>query len=289
MEPAVAAMLAALRRLRWLVGLLAVGPAAAQTSTYTARVRWQPIPAPSVAGYRVYSGGLSGAFGSPLDAGKPAPAADGTMSFLVPGLDATVGHAFAVTAYTSDGQQSAYSNQLTLPASSTTPSSCGRTPEAGCQPAAARSSPLLLGKGKLKWRWTSSAAVATSDFGDPAATTDYRLCIYDASGEGWSALAPAGGTCGGRPCWKALGSVGFRYGDRDALPDGLTKMLLAAGTVGRARIQVRGGTANLPLPSLPFTTPVRVQLQRADGGACWEATYGSAVTDGPDGFKAKSD
>ena len=337
-------MLLESRKVGWLVAVLWVGPAWA--ATYTAKVRWQPSSDARVIGYRVYTRVASGVYGTPQDAGKPTPAADGTMSFLVTGLDSSLIHAFAVTDYVSGGIESSRSNELTLPAqiatttttttratstttttsratttstsrgttsttrtttttttsttarrsattttttSPPTASSCRSTPRSGCQPAAARKALLLLGRGRLKWRWTSADPVDVSAFGTPSTTTNYLVCIYDASGRKLSALAPAGGVCRVHPCWRTLGSLGFRYGDKDGLPDGLTQILLAAGSAGRARIQVAGGPANFPDPGMPLTTPVRVQFQRTDGNACWEARYGTASSNTPSGFKAKSD
>jgi hypothetical protein len=40
--------------------------------------------------------------------------------------------------------------------------------------------------------------------------------------------------------------------------------------------------------TLPFTAPVRVQLQ-ADNGQCWEATYSTATRSNAPQFQAKSD
>lgn len=349
----------------WLVAILWVGPA--WGATYTARVRWRPSTDTRVTGYRVYTRLLVGVYGTPQDAGLPTPANDGSMSFLVTGLDPSMAYAFSASDYTSTGLESPKSNELTLPVrtsttTTTTPSTtvrsttttrppttttttrpptttttptastttttrtttttsttrttttstttttarravttttttttlptlsfCRSTPRTGCQAAAAQKAPLLLGRGRLKWRWTSADAVDVSDFGDPTTTSGYLVCVYDASGRKLSALAPGGGICGVRPCWRSLGSLGFRYGDKDGLPDGLTKVLLAAGGAGRARMQVAGRTANLPEPGLPFTTPVRVQLQRTDSNACWEARYGTASSSTSSGFKAKSD
>ncbi len=275
-------MLAALRRLGWFVGLLAVGPASAQPSTLTVRVRWQPSSTPSVVGYRVYARTLNRVYGSSLDAGKPAPEGDGTMSYLVTDLDASVDHAFALRAYTSDGTLSNFSNEIML-RTSTPP------PGAQCQTAAARRASILLGRGKLKWRWSGSASVPIDAFGDPTVGTSYRLAIYDAAGHAWSARVPGGGACGGQPCWRAVGATAFRYGSRDALPDGVSKVLLGSGGVGQSKIQLRGGGSALQLPTLPLTAPVDVQLQREDGGACWEAIYSTPGTNTADGFKAKSD
>src|SRR5579875_2245649 len=107
-------------RLGWLVGALCAAPLQARAQTYTASVVWQPDAGGGVAGYHVYTRTLDATYGAPLDAGLPAPAPDGTMSYLVAGLDATVAHAFAVTAYASDGSESAFSNEITVAAQVTT-------------------------------------------------------------------------------------------------------------------------------------------------------------------------
>jgi hypothetical protein len=171
---------------------------------------------------------------------------------------------------------------------STTLIGCSAIPAAGCQPAAATKAQLRLGNAKLAWKWTSSNAVATSDFGTPPLTTDYVLCIYDASGEKLSAEAPAGRMCGTTPCWRVLGTIGFTYADKTGT-HGLTKVVLKAGSAGRGKISVNGSGANLRLPTLPLTTPVKVQLQQDGSSACWEATYSTATTNTGSAFKAKSD
>jgi hypothetical protein len=104
-----------------------------------------------------------------------------------------------------------------------------------------------------------------------------------------SAQVPAAGTCGTRPCWKALGTVGFAYADTVGSSDGLTKVLLKAGSAGRGKIGVKGSGANLHLPTLPMTMPVKAQLRQDGSNACWEATYGTATTNTASAFKAKSD
>jgi hypothetical protein len=95
--------------------------------------------------------------------------------------------------------------------------------------------------------------------------------------------------CGTTPCWRVLGTVGFMYADKVGTPDGLTKVLLKAGSAGSGKIGVKGSGANLRLPTLPLTTPVKVQLQQDDSSACWEATYSTATTNTGSSFKAKSD
>lgn len=112
-------MNAGLRRLWLLLCLLLLAPAA-EAATISARVRWQPSASAAVVGYRVYSRLLSGAYGAPLDAGKPAPATDGSLSYVVAGIDDAVDYAFKVSAYQADGSESAPSNEVILRASGTT-------------------------------------------------------------------------------------------------------------------------------------------------------------------------
>ena len=101
-------------------------------------------------------------------------------------------------------------------------------------------------------------------------------------------VAPAGGTCAGKPCWKPSGA-GFKYGDKELTPDGLSKISLKPGAAAKAKISVGGKSTNLPMPALPLTTPVKVQLGRSDGALCWETTFSSAKTNQADRFSAKSD
>ena len=104
-----------------------------------------------------------------------------------------------------------------------------------------------------------------------------------------AAQAPADRMCGTKPCWKAFGTIGFKYGDKTGTPDGLTKGVLKGGAAGTAKIQVKGAGTNLHLPTLPLMTPVRVQLRQSSSSACWEANYSMATTNTGSVFKAKSD
>ena len=131
--------------------------------------------------------------------------------------------------------------------------------------------------------------MATSDFGNPPTTTDYLLCIYDASGEKLSAQVPAGRTCGTKPCWKALRTGGFGYADKTGTPEGVTKILPKGGDAGKGKVGVNGIGTNLAFPTLPLSTPVHVQLRQSGSGACWEAIYSTATMTTASEFKAKSD
>jgi hypothetical protein len=177
----------------------------------------------------------------------------------------------------------------TTSTTTTTTFGCGPTPMGGCQASASGKGSLQLGGGKLKWKWTSSANVATSDFVDPTTATDYVLCLYDAGSKKLGALAPAGGTCGTKPCWKASGTVGFKYADKDGTPEGVTKVGLKSGAAGHGKIQVKGGGTHLQAVTLPFTTPVLVQVRQSGSNTCWEATYSTFKANTSTVYKAKSD
>jgi len=133
-------------------------------------------------------------------------------------------------------------------------------------------------------------ADANGEFGDPTTTTAYTLCIYDESSGtprlALSATAPAGGTCGPKPCWAVTGN-GFRYANRAGTPDGLQEIVLKARLAdGQASICVKGQGVNLK----PFVKDPSVIAQlKATNGACWEATYSTATVNGTTMFKAKSD
>ncbi len=101
-----------------LLGLTLAGPA--EAAAVSARVQWQPSPATGITGYHVYSRVPGTAWGAPVDAGLPTPANDGTMTAVIPNLDPTVAHAFAVSAYQAGGDESALSNEVTLVAQVTT-------------------------------------------------------------------------------------------------------------------------------------------------------------------------
>jgi len=173
---------------------------------------------------------------------------------------------------------------------------CAPVPVIGCQASAARKASLIVHKGRtgrknaLGWKWMGSGAVKVSDFGTPTTSTEYVLCLYDNVGLEISARAPAELACRKKPCWKALGGNGFKYRDKAGRLDGLTVLRLRAGVAGKAKIAMQGKGANLSVPSLPLTPPVRVQLKRGDTGECWEATYSHVlVNSAGKGFNAKSD
>ena len=105
----------------WALLCLVVGsPATAAGATISAQVTWQPSASSGVVGYRIYTRLLSSTYGASQDAGLPTPAPDGSLTFVIAGLDAAIDYAFAVTAYAADGTESGFSNELTLSAATPT-------------------------------------------------------------------------------------------------------------------------------------------------------------------------
>ena len=172
------------------------------------------------------------------------------------------------------------------------PEACPPNPRPVCVNAASGTAKLKVVRGatpakdSLAWRWTGAAAVSSGDLGDPLTKTGFALCLYDAAGRRLAAAVPAGGSCLGKPCWKASHG-GFKYSNAELTPDGLKTMGLRAGLAGKARIVARGRGQTLALPALPFAVPVTVELVSA-GTRCWSAHYTEALTSTVQLFKAKS-
>jgi cysteine-rich repeat protein len=172
-------------------------------------------------------------------------------------------------------------------------------PAAGCL--TADEAQLLLKDGSpdtkdlLVWKWRAGPDVAAGLLGNPVAgPTSYTLCVYDAGGApplALSATAPAAGTCAGRPCWKALGFLGFKYGDKDLSPDGLLKLTIKSGGGGKANVTLKGKGSRLDMPELPLAQSPRVTAQlRASDGICFETVHGApALSNGETTFKDAED
>ena len=126
----------------------------------------------------------------------------------------------------------------------------------------------------LKFKWTSGEATALADFGDPTATDDYAVCIYDdvvpTAARVLEAEATTGGLCGSKPCWKAAGS-GYKFKAVDPV-DGVRKVALRAGPDGKAKATIVARGERLMKLALPAPLPFVVQLQ-ASNGECWEAEF----------------
>jgi Right handed beta helix region len=147
----------------------------------------------------------------------------------------------------------------------------------------------------LTWKWTKGAATTVGDFGDPVnGATRYDLCVYDRDGGATSvvmhAAVPPGGTCKGKPCWKAAGAGaahGYRYTDRLTSADGVKKIVLKPGADGKTSIVVKGKGSALDMPALPLAQDTTVTAQlKSSGGVCWGTVYAApAVKNESEQFK----
>jgi len=149
------------------------------------------------------------------------------------------------------------------------------------------------------WKFAGGPGTV-GDFGDPLGNdgTSYALCLYDATVAPPATIGrvviPAGGQCGTMPCWKATGTLGFKYKRKDGAPEGAVGLVLKAGTSVKATLKAKGSLlANRvqPVPATPLGSPplpaLRAQL-RARNGQCWEAEYPAAIVNQPGKFKAKA-
>jgi hypothetical protein len=128
-----------------------------------------------------------------------------------------------------------------------------------------------------------------SVMGFPDRFDSYATCIYDMPGGTprlvLAALAPAGGTCGTRPCWKltfgsSLPPISVGYTDSTASPDGMTsikvKHWVQINTPDLETVGVNGRRENLPvLVAPPLVPPVTAQLVNTISG-CWSGTFTGA-------------
>jgi len=164
---------------------------------------------------------------------------------------------------------------------------CFVGPRAGCKhPVAAKKASIDFqdrtpdDTDQVKWKWGDGQATTFADLGAPLTADDYALCVYDASSNlVVSFPAPAGGTCGTKPCWKQTGPStapnGYKYKDATRSQNGLDTLILKSGTDTKAKVTFKAKGPNIPMPSLGFALPLTVQLQR-EGGSCWESAFPSS-------------
>jgi len=173
----------------------------------------------------------------------------------------------------------------------------GGPPAAACSTAVSVKTSLLLrhsdvdGNDFLRLKWFSGGTLDRTEFGDPTATADMTLCLLDDTGTHalQIATAPAGEECGTRPCWAPT-RKGYRYRSiSPPLPDGLSPIILAAGSAGKGKIFISGRNGSLVIPPLPLATPLVVRVKRSDGAQCWEAIFSQPRVNTQQEFLAAAD
>jgi cysteine-rich repeat protein/parallel beta-helix repeat protein len=128
-------------------------------------------------------------------------------------------------------------------------------------------------RGLLLWKWGKGDDVDAVDLGNPTATTDYALCVYDyvagVPGLASSIPVPAGAA------WQASGD-GFKFTAGSGGPGGVRKIRLKPGFDGRAKVLLKAKGAALQPPTLPLTQSPRVVVQLKNAvGACWQGDFGA--------------
>jgi Glycosyl hydrolases family 18 len=154
---------------------------------------------------------------------------------------------------------------------------CDPTPRAGCD--AAGKSALTVANGKLTWSFQKGVAARTlADFGTPATSTTYTLCLYDHGARVWQAKVGPG------PGWRQNGRFGWAYKAKD----GITRVALRGGDAGKPKVQVKGRGAAVATLTTPLADPidVTVQLVQNASAVCWSDTYTGARINNADAFRA---
>ncbi|MBM4247440.1 MAG: metallophosphoesterase family protein [Deltaproteobacteria bacterium] len=167
---------------------------------------------------------------------------------------------------------------------------CPAAPRTGCDPTPRAQITMRDqaddARDRLVWRFNHST-INPSEIGDPTAQGDIAVCVYEQTGKlvGGS-LRPGEGqdpTLG----WKKQGQV-YDYTDALAAAHGLAKVRVRTDAGLRATGMVRGKGPALGGLSLPLDLPVQAQLVNLDNGACWAATFASALKNDATRFTART-
>jgi cysteine-rich repeat protein len=153
-------------------------------------------------------------------------------------------------------------------------------------------------KEKLIAKISNGPAVTQGELGNPLgiAATAYSLCVYDDLGglAGEVIVDRAGDTCGGSPCWKALGGEppdgkGYLYKDSLLASDGVQKILAKGGDDGRSKALVKGaGSGPLGVPVALLTSAnATIQFRGSNASQCLSVTLGEIKKQESGLFKAK--
>src|SRR5262245_16557645 len=162
----------------------------------------------------------------------------------------------------------------------------------GTIPGAARMKMKGGNQSRMAFKWRHGQETLLADFGDPFVSTTYSVCIYDGTrtvvhNQNHVEPEPCSST-GPTPCWSVT-KTGFRYRRIDSF-DRATKVTLQAADEGKASIKYNSNSASvLANPGAMTPLPLVVQVQASDG-ACWEATFSTALLNNFTGdFRAISD
>src|SRR5262249_1580061 len=110
--------------------------------------------------------------------------------------------------------------------------------------------------------------------------TIYKLCIYDGANQlkGVYTVERAGDLCGRLSCWSTKSDKGYEYTDKSTAADGISKIKLSGGNLGKGSGQGIGKSSTATLPrgiaaSLQGQSGATVQLLTSDASC-----FGTALT-----------
>jgi hypothetical protein len=218
-----------------------------QVNSYTAGHQVEAVLAPDGAG------GFVVAWSSDASSGTDTLFDSVQAQRFEGGTTTTSTTAPASTSSSSSSSTSSSSTSSTTTSSSTTSTTllagCASAPASGC--IAPEGGKLVIaeasaGRERLKVVMKRpSVAVSQAQLGNPVSgATRYRLCLYDAAGTlaGGLLIDRAGVACGAppQPCWRMLGTTGYRYADRDGSASGVVKLTLQGGAPSQPRLVLKG-------------------------------------------------
>jgi hypothetical protein len=211
-------------------------------------LQWDANAEPDLAGYKVHHGLGIRSYTTHIDVGK-------TDITTVAGLLPNTRYYFAVTAYDAYGNESGYSNEVSM----TTPSDTGETVSTPSRP-----SGPITGVAGVAYTYTASGAASSA--GDPV---QYRFSWSDGSSSGWLAA----GVTSASKTWSAAGSytqvsVEARCSLHTAVASSVSPTL--AVTISAASLE----TVTAPLaPSGPTSGVVGAAYTYTTGGAVSSAGH----------------
>ncbi len=162
---------------------------------------------------------------------------------------------------------------------------CSPNPQLGCTPPNASRSTVVVYRGirdrfdRVRFYWLADGQ-SPEDFPNPLTSGQgYAFCVYDyVAGTPTpvlAAVAPHGGECDDRPCWRSSGSrgVSYRYANPES-DEGLRRVTISVSDDDRARLSVLMTGPSLDLPVLPFREQGQVTAQvQSSNGKCWGSDF----------------
>lgn len=144
---------------------------------------------------------------------------------------------------------------------------------------------------RLVWRWADGAGVDQQDLGDPSTNTSLRLCIYDSTA-GVSTLV-GHVEIDPNEHWLDANPDGWAYKDSTGIEDGVHKLQLGSGAIGRASMRLDARGPNLPMPAafsagefFDQDSGVTVQMFNDATSKCWSSVFSVATTNTATRFRA---